>query len=58
MSTACGKAARKNGGNRFDVMRRNRRKKHEKVYSNNAMAPEQYRAMKLSERKALAKASR
>jgi hypothetical protein len=53
MATATGKAARKHGGNRYDVKRSNRNTKHEKRFANNALTPDAYRKMKLSEKKAL-----
>lgn len=56
MSISCGKSARKRGGNRYDVKRNNRASRHAKVYANNSMSPEEYRAMKLRDRKALARA--
>lgn len=53
MSITCGKKARKNGGTRYDVKRRGRAAKVEKVFRDNKLSPEQYRAMKLSDRKAM-----
>jgi len=55
MATATGKAARRRGGNRHDIRKANRNAKHKKVYTNNALTPEAYRKMKLSDRKALAR---
>ena len=57
MANSNGKAARSHGGNRFDLKRARRKAKHHKVFTNNKMTPEDYRSMKLSERKALARAS-
>lgn len=55
MSVTCGKAGRKHGGNRFDVKRRTRIAKHTKKMTNNVLSPDQYRKMKLSDRKQLDK---
>lgn len=55
MANGNGKAARKRGGNRYDVKRANRASRHEKIFTNNAVSPEEYRAMKLRDKKTLRK---
>jgi len=55
MATATGKAARRARGNRYAAKRAHRRARVGKTFTDNALSPEQYRAMKLSERKALKK---
>jgi len=57
MSSAIGKRARRGGGNRYSVKRMRRSVKVAKIFTNNAMTPDQYRKMKLSEKKALKKKS-
>jgi len=53
MSISCGKKARKSGGTRAAVKRASKRANMAKVFQNNAMSPQAYQTMKLSEKKKL-----